>query len=453
MGRLPKTNQVPRAPFSLIDTGALPSAEVYNRVGFKWFVAANGAAVEPRATLDAKVCPYCDATVEWALTVKRDASAPKGRVNYVYARCTAHPGEHRWGLSDTPESRALPIPKPQPTPPPTPTPTPEETPMTAPAGSFDALLSSAITATVGERLKDVEGKIKDLIKQQGGADPEALKALIASTLDTARTVEIKVPAMPEIHFKGKAHPALPRVLKLIATMRSQGRPCFFLLVGPAASGKSTLAAQIAEALGKQLTAVSINETMTREELLGWRTPNIQTGETRYSPCSAVIGWERGDVILLDELDRGNPNTLCAWNSIEQRVLYVPRDASEGGPLAKMGEGAVVIGTANTYGTGASRTYVGANQLDAAFLDRWFVIEVGYDHDLETAISGSPEGVKLIEAARARATERSVRRPLTTRMLCRAALVSAVDSKPMPEAFKALCTESGWTQTEITSVWS
>lgn len=447
MARRPFTNDVPIAPFSLIGVEPLKTQEVYERLGRRRYLAARGKVPEPRATLDPNPCPTCGMKVEWAYTFKRDDTHPKGGENYVYARCTASPAAHRWAFR---KAGGGPAPVEAPTPEieaPTPEVQKEETVSKPPAGSFDALIQAVVDQSVGARLTEAESKLAEMAKT-ATLDPEAVKAMIAEALANARKVEITIPAMPEAKFTGKAHPMLERLLQLIAVGET-----FFMICGPAASGKSTLAKQVATTLKKKLTAVSINEIMTREEILGWRAPNLTTGEQKYTASATVEGWERGDVILFDEVDRGNPNTLCALNSIEQRVLYVPRAESEGGSESRMGEGAVVICTANTFGTGASRTYVGANQLDAAFLDRFRVLEVGYDRDLEIEITGSPEAVTLMESARKRADERSVRRPLTTRMIRRAVTDSRVMKCGLKVAFQVLCEDSGWSRTEVETVWN
>ena len=45
-----------------------------------------------------------------------------------------------------------------------------------------------------------------------------------------------------------------------------------------------------------------------------------------------------------------------------------------------------IGTANTYGNGADRMYVGRNQLDSATLDRFIVLDWYIDESLESAMA-------------------------------------------------------------------
>jgi hypothetical protein len=56
----------------------------------------------------------------------------------------------------------------------------------------------------------------------------------------------------------------------------------------------------------------------------------------------------------------------------------------------------VVADANTFGTGADRLYVGRNQLDAASLDRYAVLDWGYDESLEAAMIGAdaPKGAPV-----------------------------------------------------------
>jgi len=455
MAKKPYTNDVAIAPFTLIDVGPLTADEVYKRLNFRRYIAARGSDIDPRATRDPSPCAHCGAPVEWAYTFKRDPAHAKGGLNYIYARCRADPRRHRWAFRNTDATE-----KTEESPSPTPTPNPEApkeettdmptpTPTTAPAAAdaFTALISSVVQATLAPQVQGIEARLKEIAKT-ATLDTDAVTKMVEAALNRARTVVIEIPSMPKARFTGKAHPILERVLTLIAAGVR-----FFMICGPAASGKSTVGKQVAMALQKKLTAIAMNETMAREELLGYRAPNINTGEQKYTASAVVEGWERGDVILFDEVDRANPNTLCGLNSIEQLVLYVPRSDAEGGSEAKLGEGGVVIATANTYGTGASRTYVGANQLDAAFLDRFWVMEVGYDRDLEVEITGSPEAIDMITKARKYAEEKTIRRPLTTRMARRAVTDAAVSKISLREAYKGLCKNAGWTSIEIDNVWA
>lgn len=439
-----KENQTPHAPFSLIHSGPMLASDVLAKLGGKFFRSAFTPDPDPKATRDAALCPECQSEVEWAVT-KKTTGERQG--TYVYARCIANGAAHRWSFRKAPSEP----PTPRQTPPPPSPPSPRETTMSTPATlqNLADALQGLIGTQIEERLASVEATVAKV-------DPETIKQIVAAQIDVVagkltREVKIEIPSIPTAKFEGKAHPALERVLKLIAAGQR-----FFLLVGPAATGKSTLAKQVAETLKRPFCATAITETMQREDLLGVRAHDLMKGEVKYRSTPIVDTWEAGGVICLDELDRGNPNTLCALNSIEQGALYVPRSDAEGGSVSKSAT-AIVIGTANTYGTGASRTYVGANQLDAAFVDRFRVIEVGYDREIETVVCGGDETarqmVALIQTAREKADRASVRRPLTTRIARRATIDRRLDPKlDAAEAYKALCKGSGWTETELNAVW-
>ena len=48
---------------------------------------------------------------------------------------------------------------------------------------------------------------------------------------------------------------------------------------------------------------------------------------------------------------------------------------------------IPVVAANTYGRGADRLYIGANQLDASTLDRFAVLSWDYDETLERSLAG------------------------------------------------------------------
>ena len=60
----------------------------------------------------------------------------------------------------------------------------------------------------------------------------------------------------------------------------------------------------------------------------------------------------------------------------------------------------VIAAGNTFGLGANYEYVGRNQLDMASLDRFAVVRVGYDRNIELNVAqGNTELVDFAEDAR------------------------------------------------------
>jgi cobaltochelatase CobS len=161
------------------------------------------------------------------------------------------------------------------------------------------------------------------------------------------------------------------------------------LVGPAGAGKTTLCSQIAEALG---TEFAFDGQLTgAHELTGYRDAggNYQTTGFRHS-------FEHGRVHLADELDGSDPSVPCVLNAaLANGHMPFPDSVT---PIARHSSFRM-IAAANTYGQGADRVYVGRNQLDGAFLDRFVFINFDYDEDMERAITGNDLWVSRVQRIR------------------------------------------------------
>jgi cobaltochelatase CobS len=149
------------------------------------------------------------------------------------------------------------------------------------------------------------------------------------------------------------------------------------LVGPAGSGKTTAAAMAAEALGKGFEAVSFGPTTSKSDLFGMRDAN-----GKYHDTGLVRSARDGKVFLGDELDAGHPGIITGINMVLANEHFSTVD----GMLTKHAAFCAIFGM-NTFGRGRDRKYVGRNQLDAASLDRLFVIEWNYDEGLEAWLAG------------------------------------------------------------------
>ena len=158
-----------------------------------------------------------------------------------------------------------------------------------------------------------------------------------------------------------------------------------LLVGPAGSGKTTLAAQVATALGRRFTFNSLSEGVTESSLMGRMLPQ-EDGTWAYQESPFVKTFRDGGVHLFDEIDAADPNLLVSINAaIANGKLSLPFTDME--PIERHPK-CVIIAAANTYGQGADRRYVGRNRLDAATVNRFTMgtCEIGYDKDLERRLA-------------------------------------------------------------------
>ena len=239
---------------------------------------------------------------------------------------------------------ANPAPIATPAPAPTPSPVPDDR-MGALAALLDLLApkvdASQVHSIVDERLRGLVLPVQVEVKRDG----------------IIRKVE------------GLAHKILPTVIKRLARKRH------VLLVGPAGTGKSHILTQAAEALGIEHGSISLTAQTPASAIAGYMTA---TGE--YVRTVFRDRFEHGGMFVFDEVDAGHPNVLGLVNSALANGSMAFPDG-----MVKRHDNFRCGATANTYGRGADRAYVGRQALDLAFTDRFTIITVDYDEALEEAL--------------------------------------------------------------------
>lgn len=170
------------------------------------------------------------------------------------------------------------------------------------------------------------------------------------------------------------------------------------LIGPAGSGKSTVVSQIADALS--LPYYLQNSVSGTHELAGY-----MDAHGRYNGTAFRSAFEKGGVILVDEVDTSDAGALKWLNTAlaNGHAMFPDMDT----PVQRHPDFRILI-AANTFGTGADRLYVGANQLDASTLDRFVFFDFGYDDDLELLLSGNTTWVERVQSIREAAMKERAR---------------------------------------------
>lgn len=177
-----------------------------------------------------------------------------------------------------------------------------------------------------------------------------------------------------------------------------------MLVGPAGSGKTSGAHEVSKTLGLPFFSISVGMQTTKTEFFGYMDATGKYVRTLFREA-----FEKGGVFLLDEMDAGNANVITSIN----QALANSYCAFPDGMVNKHPD-FVIVSSANTFGTGANREYVGRNQLDAATLDRFAVIEWGYDNALEDSLCDNKVWLAYVRKCRANAETHKVRTVISPR---------------------------------------
>jgi MoxR-like ATPase len=180
-----------------------------------------------------------------------------------------------------------------------------------------------------------------------------------------------------------------------------------LLVGMAGTGKTHAAEQVSKALDLPFYAMSVGAQTSKSDIIGYMSAS---GE--YVPTHFRKAYEEGGLFLMDEIDAGNANVLIQVNAALSNGLCAFPDK-----MVTRHRDFVFIASANTYGNGANRQYVGRNQLDAATLDRFAVIDWLIDDELESNLAVGLNGkawYMAVRAARDYVAEKSIRALISPR---------------------------------------
>ena len=215
-----------------------------------------------------------------------------------------------------------------------------------------------------------------------GLDEDRVRALIREEIPAPPTIRIEIPGRPEVEMS-RQHERFPLLLQTLAVGLN------VLLVGPAGTGKTTAARKAAEALGLGFSCLSVGPQTSKSDLLGF----VDAGGT-YRESLFVQAYRDGGVFLLDEIDAGNAGVLTVLNAaLAGDVMATPIGMVSRSPRF------LTVAGANTYGQGASRQYVGRNQLDAATLDRFAVLDWPVDEGLEAVMIGLPAPAPVLDMDR------------------------------------------------------
>jgi MoxR-like ATPase len=203
----------------------------------------------------------------------------------------------------------------------------------------------------------------------------------------------------KIVVKADENPALVRAIKRLA-VRSNVYLC-----GPAGCGKTYFADTAAKALG--LTLYSDSNLRDAFEVKGYSDVNGKFVETSFYRAFA-----NGGLYFIEEMDYSDQNALTTLNRALANGYF---DFPVVGRVFAHKD-FVCLAAGNTIGKGATEGFEGASKLSDANLDRFRVIEVTYDDNVERGFDAVNKNGKFefIHALRAAAEKAEVRITLSYR---------------------------------------
>lgn len=242
---------------------------------------------------------------------------------------------------------------------------------------------------IAQAIEPMEESLADKLLKKTSIDLPALfdavqKMINESTKDNVKQIEIKGVEGMQNKNMGIQHFLFETAFNIINAGQN------LMLVGPAGSGKSHMIEAIAKGLDLRFIPQSVTAQTSLSSLMGYMSAS---GSYVSSPFRDA--YENGGLFLLDEIDAGNANVLSALNAATSNGCCLFPDNK----LIQKHEKFRIAAGANTYGRGANRQYTGRNPIDGATLDRFIVLDMPYDVDMENALCTNRDWCRKVQDIR------------------------------------------------------
>lgn len=288
---------------------------------------------------------------------------------------------------------------------------------------------------------DAEQLAAILARMKGGNIDEAkvedivLRVLSEKQPPVANVLEVRQIESGKIARINNPHPLFKKVLALVVNDRVTGR--YPWLFGDAGSGKSTIAKQVADALG--LPFYSVSSLQQKYELEGYTDATGKLVETVFYKAA-----KEGGIFLFDEASTTSAEVQVAFNSMLANLWYnFPKEG-----MINAHPDFHIIAADNTTGRGGNSTYSARFQMDASTLDRYTAIRVEYTEELDmTMAENDTELVAFIRDLRKAINEARLSYTASPRALRAIKAHQKMDVFTELEAFElGLC--SSWNKQDI-----
>lgn len=269
---------------------------------------------------------------------------------------------------------------------------------------IDAALAPQIGSLVEAAVRDARNNLdRNIVTALRGAIEEKVgdERLLSLLREAVQSVAKALPNKAERHDipsrevatteRTLQHKQFERIFAIVNRQPKAGSEDILgskvLMVGPAGSGKTLIAEGVAVRKG---LAFYFNGPLQSEyKLTGYKDAN---GRYHYTPFRQAF--ENGGVYLFDELDACSAQALVAFNTaLSNRICDFPDR------VVKQHPNFICLAAANTHGQGGTATYAGRERIDGATLDRFVIVDVEYDEDLEVRAAGDRDWVRRVQQIR------------------------------------------------------
>ena len=137
------------------------------------------------------------------------------------------------------------------------------------------------------------------------------------------------------------------------------------IAGESGLGKNAMVENVCAVLGRELIRLNFSVETDKVDLMGG--PTLRDGNIEYNEGPVLTAMRRGAVLLLDEIGKGNPNTMLVLNGILEGKPYYNPHTNE---LVHPTEGFNVIATSNSVGKGCDSGRYLEQILDSSLLERF-----------------------------------------------------------------------------------
>lgn len=229
----------------------------------------------------------------------------------------------------------------------------------------------------------------------------AINAKVASIeLAKPTIVTLERKDLPSIEL-GVQHRHFSELLAMCnASLRGNSRLNVWVY-GPAGTGKTTAAKFVAKALA--LPFYTLGALETGFQVLGYNDAHGNYSTTLFRQC-----WEHGGVIALDEIDSYSTSAALALNGALANGHCAFPDR-----LVERHPNCIIIAGANTTGLGGTIEYVGRMKQDAAFLDRFVMLDWPIDEALEDALCANKSWLAIVRHCRAAVISKQIKGAMIT----------------------------------------